>query len=79
MSSVCDIKSMVAIRITAQEADGTELAQFVLNGRKPDPAASRQLADVLLVFGFAEQQSQDLGPDSGKQNIQNRRLLFHKA
>lgn len=59
---ISSIKAVIPVRPTGEKTNCAQLAQFVLNGVKSEPADVHQFAHVTLLWRYREQRSKELGP-----------------
>lgn len=73
------IKTVITVRPTIDEAEGAQLAEFILHRVESKTAQVHQFADVTLLERRSEERAQEFGPDSGKQDLQNCAFRLHSA
>ena len=73
------IKTVITVRSTVDEAEGAQLAEFILNRVESKTAQVHQFADVTLLERCGEERAQEFGPNSGKQDLQNCAFRLHPA
>lgn len=77
MLGIRPIKTVITVRPTIDEAEGAQLAEFILNGVESKPAQVHQFADVTLLERRGEERTQEFGPGSAKQDLQNCAFRLH--
>jgi hypothetical protein len=59
---ISSIKTVISVRPVSEQTNRAELAQFVLDGVKREPAHVHEFAHVTLLGRRTEEQSQEFGP-----------------